>query len=78
MPDVHEAIPAGGLVIQTARKHRGYTQDELAAQYGISRNTLVNYETGKTEPSFLMVFEILKMMNYSIEEIYDYANGRRH
>jgi transcriptional regulator with XRE-family HTH domain len=66
----------GGVLIKTARVARGYTQLELSVQYGISQNTLCRYETGKTEPSFLNVFEILKYLGYSIEEIYRFVNKR--
>ena len=70
-------LRSGGDIIRTARKARGYTQQELAESYGVSINTISNYETLKSEPPFMRVFEILQMMDYSIEEIYDYANGRR-
>jgi transcriptional regulator with XRE-family HTH domain len=69
-------IPSGGLVIKAARKARGFTQQEIAEQYGVSKNTISSWESQVTEPTFRAVFEILEMMNYSIEEIYDYANGR--
>ena len=62
--------PSGGKVIKAARTARGYTQAELAHQYGLSKNTLSNYESGKTEPTFIDVIEILRMLNYSIEEVY--------
>lgn len=66
----------GGMVIRAARKARGYTQQEIAQQYGVAANTIHNWESENTEPPFRVVFEILGMMNYTIEEIYDYANGR--
>lgn len=69
-------VPAGGRVINIARKGRGYTQRELAEQYGVAVNTLGEWERGNHEPSFRVVFEILHMLNYSIEEIYELANGR--
>lgn len=70
-------VPRGGNVIRVARKNRGFTQQEIAEQYGIAKNTICNWEKGNHEPSFRVVFEILEMMNYSIEEIYEHANGRR-
>lgn len=70
-------VPNGGNVIRVARKNRKYTQRELAEQYGVAKNTLCNWERGLSEPPFRVVFEMLEMMNYSIEEIYEYANGRR-
>lgn len=70
-------VHSGGSVIKLARKTRGYTQKEIAEQYGVSSNTVCNWESEVTEPPFRVVFEVLEMMNYSIEEIYEYANGRR-
>ena len=36
--------------LKKARKDTGFTQTETAAETGIPRSTLANYETGRTEP----------------------------
>lgn len=36
--------------LKTAREEAGFDQREFSALTGISRGTIVNYETGKTEP----------------------------
>lgn len=47
------AIPQWTLAdrLRKARLHAGLEQAELAAEIGIGRSTIVNYESGKTEPS---------------------------
>lgn len=41
--------------LRKAREEAGYTQRELAAAIGISRNSVVNYEVGATEPKRLAI-----------------------
>ena len=39
-----------GLEIKNYRIKKGYTQDALAKLLGVSKNTILNYEKGKTIP----------------------------
>jgi transcriptional regulator with XRE-family HTH domain len=37
--------------MRKAREHAGLKQSELAGEIGIARSSIVNYESGRTEPS---------------------------
>lgn len=41
--------------LQLAREHAGYTRQQLADAIEVSRNTVLNAETGKTAPRKLMI-----------------------
>lgn len=40
-----------GERLQKARTHAGLSRDDMAERLGISRNTVINYETDKTHPT---------------------------
>lgn len=52
-----------GDKIRLARIKSGLTQEELANVLDVSRNTIVNYESGKTNPGVLMYEKILEVLN---------------
>lgn len=62
-----------GKRIAASRNDLDLSQKELAAKINISNNHLSNIETGKSAPSFLLLLEICKALNVSIEYI---ATGR--
>lgn len=56
------------LMIQ--RKQAGLTQKELAERAGVSRNSIINWETGKREPRGLEDFAPLaEVLNCSIADL---------
>lgn len=63
----------GGEIIKLARKTRGYTQAELAHQYGIDEQTLRNYEKLRTSISFDDVYGILDHLGLTLEDLKDAA-----
>jgi transcriptional regulator with XRE-family HTH domain len=66
-------IPRGGLVIRYARKKRGYNQTVYAEMYGVPRNSLANWESGRTEPSFFTVMSILNDLKVDMVEAYNHV-----
>lgn len=62
-------IPHGGELIKIARELRGYSQDELARQYGIGVNTIWRWEKRQTEPSFSDTIAVLSYLKYSLMEL---------
>ena len=63
-------IPASSreITLKSARENKGYTQRQAAALIGVSKNTLSNYERGKTYPDVSIIKRI--------EDVYgvSYAN----
>ena len=51
-------VPAWSLGdrLRKAREIAGFTQQELADQIGVARASVVNYETGRTEPNRPVLF----------------------
>ena len=52
-----------------ARMICGYTQEELGHLLGISKETVSNYETGKTMPDIITIMNLASLSKCSIKEI---------
>jgi putative transcriptional regulator len=52
------------------RARRGWTQGDLAAQLGVSRQSVNAIETGRYEPSLALAFAIAEVFGQPIEEIF--------
>ena len=55
-----------GEVIREARKRRGLTQGELAAQMGVGRTQVVNIESGRFRPSVQSLEEAADALRVSL------------
>ena len=55
--------------IREARKREGITQAELSKQIEVSRNTIVNFETGRRDPRVKDLRKIAKALNVSVAEL---------
>lgn len=53
-----------GLQIAAARKAKGYTQEQLAAELHVSRQTVSHWETGRVLPDVAMAQEIARVLGY--------------
>lgn len=58
----------GGELIKAARNERQYSQEKLAAAYGMSKSTVQNYEAGRTAPTFDDTLAILDFLHFDIVE----------
>lgn len=52
------------------RSARGWTQADLAAQLGVSRQTINSIEKGKYDPSLPLAFRIAAQFETTIEQIF--------
>ncbi|MCT4543572.1 MAG: helix-turn-helix transcriptional regulator [Vallitalea sp.] len=50
------------------------SQDELAKKVNVRRETIVRLEGGKYNPSIKLAFDIAKVFNVTIEEIFTYES----
>lgn len=55
--------------LKTLRKHRGRSQEEVAAVLGIKRTTYSAYENGATEPSLDTLLKITRFFKISVERL---------
>jgi len=58
--------------LKELRTNKNLTQEELAEIWGIKRNTLANWETGRTRPNNNMLMDIASYFNVTT----DYLLGR--
>ncbi|HEL0756521.1 TPA: helix-turn-helix transcriptional regulator [Streptococcus equi subsp. zooepidemicus] len=58
--------------IKNARLKAGKTQKELAKLIGVTKQTIINYEKGTTEPSWDRLQEIATALNVDIDTLFPY------
>ncbi len=66
-----------GACIRSHREKKGYTQAQLAEKIRVSENLISNYEHGKAVPSRDTLFELSRVLDFSIDAMIkgmDYAN----
>ncbi len=56
--------------LRVLRAERGWTQGELAARVGVSRQTINVIEAGKYDPSLPLAFKLATVFALSIEEVF--------
>ncbi|WP_449675473.1 helix-turn-helix transcriptional regulator [Eggerthellaceae bacterium PR-HUZ602407-17] len=56
--------------ISQLRKQHKITQEELANEVGVTRQTITSIETGKYIASLPLAFKIAKFFDMSIEDIF--------
>lgn len=56
--------------IEALRKERSMTQQQLAVQLGVSRQTIISLENGKYNPSLVLAHEIARLFGMKIEELF--------
>lgn len=53
------------------RKARGWTQEDLAVELDVSRQTINALEAGRYAPSLPLAFQIARLFDAAIEELFD-------
>ena len=64
--------------LEEMRNHVGWTQQELADQAEVSRQTIISLENGRYNPSILLAFRLARIFNVKIEDIFIYSEEDRH
>ena len=59
--------------IRESREKQGLTQSELADLVGVRRETIVNLERGRYNPSLKLAMDIAKVFHVTVEEIFSYT-----
>lgn len=68
-----KALKAGEIDIKSARLKAGMTQKELANIIGVTKQTIINYEKGATEPDWERLEEIALALKISVDELFPYT-----
>jgi len=61
--------------LEELREKNGFTQQELADQLEVSRQTIISLEQGRYNPSILLAFRAARLFKLSIEEVFIYEQG---
>ncbi len=56
--------------IRRLRFDRNMTQEELALRTGVSRQTIMSIERGRTNPSILLAYKIATALNVDVNEVF--------
>lgn len=57
--------------LRDLRKARGSTQEDLAVELDVSRQTINALEAGRYAPSLPLAFQIARLFDMTIEEVFD-------
>lgn len=52
------------------RRHRGWSQQHLAEELGVSRQTIISIEKGRFDPSLPLAFALAASFDCAIEELF--------
>ncbi|PAE26857.1 helix-turn-helix transcriptional regulator [Bacillus sp. 7894-2] len=61
--------------IKDLRKEAKMTQEDLAVQVGVSRQSIIAIESGKYNPSLELAYKISKVFGRIIEEVFILEEG---
>ena len=56
--------------LRSLRDDRGWSQAVLAAELGVSRQTVNAIETGKYDPSLPLAFRLARLFGLAIEDLF--------
>ena len=56
--------------LKVLRAERGWSQEKLAAELGVSRQTANAIETGRYDPSLPLAFKIAALFGKRVEEVF--------
>nr|WP_282570135.1 helix-turn-helix transcriptional regulator [Methanoculleus sp. 7T] len=72
------SAPEGGRRVKTKirelRAKMGLTQEELAQQVGVRRETIVFLEKGKYNPSLKLAYKVARALGSTIEEVFTFED----
>ena len=60
--------------IQELRKKHKLSQEELANEVGVTRQTITSLETGKYTASLILAYKISQFFGLTIEEVFDFSD----
>ena len=57
--------------LRELRAARGWSQAELGARAGVSRQAIIAIETGRFDPSLPLAFKLARLFDLTIEAIFE-------
>jgi len=65
-----ETLRSLGKKVQKLRKQKGFTQEDLAHELGISRVYMGYLEQGRESPSLKLLMKIARKFGVSVEDLF--------
>jgi putative transcriptional regulator len=62
--------------LEEMRKQQGITQEELARQMKVSRQTIGSIENGRYNPSIILAIKIARFFEKNVEEIFIFEEDK--
>jgi putative transcriptional regulator len=62
--------------LEELRTRKGWTQQELADQVEVSRQTIISLENGRYNPSILLAFRLAHLFHMQIEDLFLYSEDK--
>lgn len=62
--------------LEEFRNKMGWTQQELADQVEVSRQTIISLENGRYNPSILLAFRLARLFELKIEDLFLYTEEK--
>ncbi len=59
--------------LEEFRMQKGWTQQELADQVAVSRQTIISLERGHYNPSITLAFRLARQFDVNIEDLFLYS-----
>ncbi len=63
--------------LRVLRAEREWSQARLAAQVGVTRQTINSIEKGRFHPDLLLAFKIARAFGKRVEEVFVYSEAER-
>ncbi|MAP89900.1 MAG: transcriptional regulator [Thiotrichales bacterium] len=60
-------------ILKEVRQKNGFTQEELGANVGVSRQTIISIERYRYKPSLELAMKIANELNVKIEKLFYFA-----
>jgi putative transcriptional regulator len=61
--------------VRELRKERSWTQEQFGDLLQVSRQTINSIENGRFDPSLTLALKIARLLEESVEDIFDLGNG---
>lgn len=58
------------------RARLGWSQQRLADELGVSRQTIISIEKGRHDPSLTLAFELARVVGRRVDELFTPKGGR--
>ncbi len=61
-----------GNSLRRYRKDKGYTQEKLAEKVGVHPTYIGKLESGKNNPSVILMYKVSKALNIKLKDLFDF------